>query len=104
MYHVKVIHPRNGSLIGYVGDVSESGLKILSDLPFVKDEHLPMHIQVCEGDAMQFDLAATCKWSGNNEENGYFEGGFCLTQPPANFAALVEALRNRRRDSDESAL
>jgi hypothetical protein len=96
LFQVKVSNPRNGSLIGYVGNVSESGLKILSYSPFVQEERLRLCMTVPEGESMQFDLDATCKWSGNNSNLGYFEGGFCLDQPSATFASMVEGLRNRR--------
>lgn len=104
MYQVKVIHSRKGSLIGYVGDVSESGLKIVSEVPFVKDERLHMLMQVCEGEVARFDLKATCKWSGNNPDTGYFEGGFFLDQPPAIFGAMVERLGNRHSIVEKSAI
>ncbi len=96
MFQVKVSNSRNGSLIGYVEDISESGLKVVSEAPFVPDERLHMLVQVREGEIAQFDLDATCKWSGANADTGYFEGGFCLYQPPATFAAMVERVRIRR--------
>ncbi len=95
LFQVKVSNPRNGSLIGYVGNVSESGLKILSDSPFVQEECLRLCIKIPD-ENMQFDLDATCKWSGDNSNLGYFEGGFYLDKPSATFASMVEGLRNRR--------
>lgn len=102
MFQVKVSNSRNGSLIGYVGDVSESGFKIVSESPFVPDEHLQVLMQVREGEIAQFDLDATCKWSGNNADTGYFEGGFCLDQPPAKFVSMVGRLRDRHRKAEKN--
>lgn len=104
MYQVKVSNSRNGSLIGYVEDVSESGLKVVSEAPFVPDERLHMLVQIREGEIAQFDLDATCKWSGTNADTGYFEGGFCLYQPPATFAAMIERLRIRRDELEKNAV
>lgn len=90
---IKVSNPRNGALIGYVGDISESGVKIFSDLPFVRDERMRMKIH---GDGIsQFALDAICKWSDNNDGPGYFAGGFYLEQPPAGFIHTVEKLRSQ---------
>jgi hypothetical protein len=101
LFQAKVSNSRNGSLIGYALDVSESGLKVISEAPFVTDEHLHMLVQVREGEISQFDLNAVCKWSGVDADTGYFEGGFCLDQPPATFASMVERLRNRRELNEE---
>lgn len=101
IFGVKVSNPRNGALIGYVGDVSEFGLKVFSELPFVKDERLLMYMQVREDEVMTFDLAATCKWSGNNLDTGYFEGGFCLEHPPAEFTSMVERMRGQHREIEK---
>lgn len=98
LFQAKVSNSRNGSLIGYAVDVSESGLKVISESPFVTDERLPMLMQVRENEIVQFDLDAICKWSGTNPDTGFFEGGFCLEQPPLAFASMVETLRNQNND------
>ncbi len=103
MCHAKVSNPRNGALIGYVGDVSECGLKVLSDAPFVQDEHLHMQMRLGEEKVLQFDLDATCKWSGSFTNNGYFEAGFMLEQPSVEFISMVDNLRikNSEVESEE---
>ncbi len=101
LFQAKVSNSRNGSLIGYALDISESGLKVISESPFVPEERLHMLIQVRGNEIAQFDLDATCKWSGTSEDTGYFEGGFCLDHPPMAFASMVEALRNGREPNEE---
>lgn len=91
--HIKVSNPRNGALIGYVGDISESGVKILSDLPFVRDER--MRIKIHSDGVAQFLLDAVCIWSDNHDEPEYFAGGFFLEQPPAGFISTVEKWRSQ---------
>lgn len=100
MFHAKVSNPRNGALIGYVGDVSEFGLKVLSDTPFVQDEQLRMYMQLREEKTAQFDLDATCKWAENNAETGYFEAGFSLAQPSVEFTSMVEKLRVKNSEME----
>ncbi len=94
IFGVKVSNPRNGVLIGYVGDMSEFGLKIFSELPFVRDERLRMYLQVRE-EVIACDLNAICKWSGKSADVGFFEGGFCVEYPPASYTAMVKRLRGR---------
>ncbi len=101
LFQAKVSNSRNGSLIGYALDVSESGLKVISESPFVTDERLHMLMQVRENEIVQFDLDATCKWSGTNADTGYFEGGFCLDHPPSAFASMVETLRNQHNEIEQ---
>ncbi len=91
---VKVSNPRNGALIGYIGDVSESGIKIFSDLPFVRDERMRMTIH--NNGVAQFALDAICRWSDSEEEHENFAGGFYLVKPPAGFTDMVKKLRSQR--------
>lgn len=91
---IKVSNPRNGALIGYIGDVSESGIKIFSDLPFVRDERMRMKIH--SDDIAQLALDAICRWSDNDDEQEHFAGGFYLVKPPAGFTDMVKKLRSQR--------
>lgn len=95
---IKVSNPRNGALIGYLGDVSESGIKIFSDLPFVRDERMRMKIH-SDGIA-QLALDAICRWSDNDDEQEHFAGGFYLVKPPAGFTELVKKLRGQRSSNE----
>lgn len=102
MSHAKVSNPRNGALIGYVGDISEHGLKVLSDAPFVQDEHLHMQMRLGEEKTLQFDLDATCIWSGSFTNNGFFEAGFLLEQPSPEFLSMVDNLRIKNSEAENS--
>jgi hypothetical protein len=102
MFRVKASNPRTGALIGYVGDVSEYGLKLFSDVSFVPDEQvlLRLRMRIHEDEVLQFDLNLTCKWSGFNPKNGYLESGFELEQPSAEFTLMVENMRIQRGEID----
>lgn len=102
IFRVKVSNPKTNALIGYVGDVSENGLKLLSDTQFAQgdDVHFRMRMRVSESETLQFDLHLTCMWSGTNGKTGYFEAGFILQQPSAEFTLMVEKMRIQRGDTD----
>ena len=102
LFRVKVSNPTTGALIGYVGDVSETGLKLLSDKVFEAGERviLRMRMRVKEDEILQFDLDVTCRWSGTNAKTGYFEAGFILEQPSAEFTLMVEKMRIQRGEVD----
>ncbi len=102
IFRVKVSDPKTDALIGYVGDVSETGLKLLSDIRFAQGVRLPIRLRmrVKENEVLQFDLDVTCKWSGNNAKTGYFEAGFRLEQPSAEFSLMVEKMRIQRGETE----
>ncbi len=102
IFRVKVSNPKTNALIGYVGDVSETGLKVLSDKAFVQDEQvsLRLRMRVKDDEVLQFDLAVTCKWSGSNVKTGYYEAGFILDEPSAEFVLMVEKLRIQRGETE----
>lgn len=102
IFRVKVSNPKTNALIGYVGDVSEQGLKVLSDTSFAQDARVPLRLRMRlrEDEVLQFDLDVTCKWSGTNAKTGYFEAGFILEQPSAEFTLMVEKLRIQRGEAE----
>ncbi len=103
IFRVKVSDPKSGGLIGYVGDVSEFGFKLLSDTAIEPGTQMDLRLRMrlAEHELLQIDLNARCKWSGVNDKTGYFEAGFILEQPSAEFSALVEKLRIMRGEFDE---
>ena len=102
IFRVKVSNPKTNALIGYVGDVSEHGLKLLSDTPFAQGARLPVRLRmrVKEDEVLQFDLDVTYKWTGSNPKTGYFEAGFILEQRSAEFTLLVEKMRVQRGETE----
>lgn len=102
IFRVKVSNPKTGALIGYVGDVSENGLRLLSDTAIEAGVRMPLRVRmrVREDEVLQFDLDVTCKWSGTNAKTGYFEAGFILERPSTEFTLMVEKLRIQRGETD----
>jgi len=105
IFRVKVIDPFTGALIGYVGDVSEHGLRVLSDKPYSQGAYvsLRMRMRLREEETLQFDLFVSCRWTGTNTKTGYFEAGFILERPSDEFTVMVEKMRIQRGEPDTNA-
>jgi hypothetical protein len=98
LFRIKVYSRRSDQLIGYVGDLSETGLKLLSDTAMEPDSHKTLRLKMRVGDdqLLQLDIEVRCMWSSENEKTGRFESGFTLLQPSAEFARLVADLQAAR--------
>jgi hypothetical protein len=106
IFRVKVSDPKSGALIGYVGDVSEHGLRVLSDKPFTPGAvvSLRMRMRLKEDETLQFDLLdMICRWSGTNAKTGYFEAGFLVEHPSAEFSLMVENMRIQRGEAENDS-
>lgn len=97
IFRIKVYDTRN-LLIGYVADVSETGLRLLSDslMESGTDMTLRLKMRVGEDKSLQMDVNATCMWARENEKTGHFEAGFALINGSAEYSKLVRDLRVTR--------
>lgn len=104
MFRVKAFDPMTNVLIGYVGDVSESGLKLLSDTPFAEGVAMPVRLRMKlkEEEVLQFDLEITCIWIGVNAKTDYYEAGFKVDTPSAEFMWMVDRMRIQRNEMESS--
>lgn len=101
IFRIKVSDCQTDQLIGYVGDVSESGLRLLSDTPQEVDSCLDLRLRMRdrEGELRKVDIQALCLWSQENPRTGHFESGFRLAQDSEAFTLLVRNMRPMRRVS-----
>ncbi len=102
LFRVKVSNPENGLFLGYVGDVSYSGLKLVADTQLPPGEILPLRLRMRlnETEVLQVDVRARTQWCAENPKTGHWETGCLLMQPSAEFDALVDrmgALRDATR-------
>lgn len=94
MYRIKVLNRDNDYLLGYVADLSETGLRLLSDTPQVVDTRLPLRLKmrVAENEMLVMDIDAICMWARESEKTDFFESGFTLTKPSPDYSKLVQEL------------
>jgi hypothetical protein len=102
IFRVKAMDPKTNVLIGYVGDVSETGLKLLSDTPFVEGLNMPVRLRMRlkEEEVLQIDLEISCVWIGVNQKTDYYEAGFRVDNPSAEYLLMVERMRIQRNEMD----
>ncbi|WP_312935014.1 PilZ domain-containing protein [Pseudomonas sp.] len=84
-----------GHSLGYLGNVSESGLMLLSELPVMVGPDFELQIRVpLKGGGHQFiNLTASCVWCQEDETPGHYNSGFMLLQAPRDYDSFVRALQ-----------
>lgn len=95
-YYLKVFNRYTDQPIGYLGNVSEDGLMIISDLPMLvgPDFDLQLKLPAREGGPQLIDLTATCLWCHEDVHPGHYDAGFMLLEAPREYECLVRALRD----------
>ncbi|MDH1264426.1 PilZ domain-containing protein [Pseudomonas sp. GD03944] len=99
IFRIKVSKRPEDRLIGYVGDVSDNGLRLLSDTLMEVDSIMALRLRMRdkEGEMRQVDIEALCLWARENTRTGHFEAGFVLPEPSAAFTDLVNGMRAKRK-------
>lgn len=94
MYRIKVLNRHNDYLLGYVADLSETGLRLLSDTPQAVDTRLSLRLKMrlAEDEMLVMDIDAICMWSRESEKPDFFESGFTLTKPSPDYSEVVQEL------------
>ncbi len=98
IFRIKVSTRPDDRLIGYVGDLSDSGLRLLGDalLEVGSEMSLRLRMRDREGEMRHVDIEVVCLWSRENTKTGYFEAGFTLAKPSNEFARWISGLRVTR--------
>ncbi|MEE1869527.1 MULTISPECIES: PilZ domain-containing protein [Pseudomonas] len=95
-YFLKVFNRFTDQPIGYLGNVSEDGLMLISQLPMLVGPDFELQLKVIgrSGGVHLINLTASCLWCHEDETPGHYDSGFMLLQAPDEYAKLVRALRN----------
>lgn len=98
-FRIKISDRERDELIGYAGDVSECGIKLLTDSPVEPGAALQLRVRMRdrEGEMRQVDVDMTCQWSQENTRTGFFEAGLALTGESPEYVVLIERMRSRRK-------
>ncbi|WP_077045717.1 PilZ domain-containing protein [Pseudomonas sp. KK4] len=94
-YFLKVFNSVTDKPIGYLGNVSEDGLMLISQLPMMigADFDLRLKIPAVDGGQQIIELRACCLWCHEDETPRHYDAGFSLLRAPPEYAQLVEALK-----------
>ncbi|MFL1503603.1 PilZ domain-containing protein [Pseudomonas sp. O64] len=82
--------------IGFLGNVSEDGLMLISQLPMMVDVDFELRLKVPgpDGEFQAIDLTATCLWSHEDINPQHYDSGFSVIQACDEYAQLIKALLN----------
>lgn len=91
---LKVFNRLTDKPIGYLGNVSEDGLMLISQLPMMIDVtfELRLKIPTADGDFQAIDLTAMCLWSHEDVNPQHYDSGFRVVEAPEAYGQLISAL------------
>ena len=91
---LKVFNRLTDKPIGYLGNVSEDGLMLISQLPMMVDVafELRLKIPLADGDFQAIDLTAMCLWSHEDVNPQHYDSGFRVVEAPEAYGHLISAL------------
>jgi len=94
-YFLRVFNSVTDKPIGFLGNVSEDGLMLISQLPMMigADFELRLKIPLPDGRLQVVDLGACCLWCHEDATPLHYDAGFRLQWAAPEFADLVQALR-----------
>lgn len=94
-FFLKVFNRFTDKPIGYLGNVSDGGLMLISQLPMLVDANFEFRIKLpgADGEVQFIDLTARCLWCREDLTPHYYDSGFILYQPPAEYSGLIGALQ-----------
>ncbi|KAE9639221.1 PilZ domain-containing protein [Pseudomonas sp. PB106] len=94
-YFLRVFNSVTDKPIGFLGNVSEDGLMLISQLPMMIGVDFNLRLKIPMGDGCQqvVDLTACCLWCHEDATPQHFDAGFILRRPPAEYGQLVQALK-----------
>jgi len=94
-YFLRVFNSVTDKPIGFLGNVSEDGLMLISQLPMMigADFDLRLKIPMAGGCHQVIDLNACCLWCHEDTTPHHYDAGFCLQRAPPEYGQLVDALK-----------
>ncbi|MBT2337977.1 MULTISPECIES: PilZ domain-containing protein [Pseudomonas] len=91
---LKVFNGINDKPIGFLGNVSQDGLMLISHLPLMVGADFDLLLKVPGDDGLQhIVLRANCLWCREDVTPQHFDAGFSLHWAPPEYGQLVCALQ-----------
>jgi hypothetical protein len=94
-YFLRVFNSVTDKPIGFLGNVSEDGLMLISQLPMMIGVDFALRLKIPMGDGCHqvIDFSACCLWCHEDATPQHYDAGFSLHRPPAEYGQLVRALK-----------
>ena len=82
--------------MGYLGNASEGGLVLISQLPLLVEADFQLRFKLpgSDGRVQLIDLVARCLWCREDVTPNVYDSGFILYQPPEEYLALIGDLHH----------
>lgn len=93
-YFLQVFNRITDKPIGFLGNVSENGLMLISQLPMMinVDFELCLKVPTAQGEFQTIDLTATCLWSHEDVNPQHYDSGFRVQNASEEYRQLIDAL------------
>jgi hypothetical protein len=93
-YFLQVFNRLTDKPIGFLGNVSEDGLMLISQLPMMVDVdfELRLKIPMADGTLVPVDLTATCLWSREDINPQHYDSGFKVSEASREYPQLINSL------------
>ncbi|VVO06491.1 PilZ domain-containing protein [Pseudomonas fluorescens] len=94
-YFLRVFNSLTDKPIGFLGNVSEDGLMLISQLPMMIGADFELRLKIPASDTclQVIDLTASCLWCHEDTTPHHYDAGFVVLQAPAEYRQLVNALQ-----------
>ena len=94
-YYLQVFNRYTDRPLGCLGNVSEQGMMLISDLPILVGADFQLRLKVPDGKngVYNIDINASCLWCQEDETPGVFDSGFKLQAAPPEYYHLIQALQ-----------
>ncbi|KPW36452.1 hypothetical protein ALP45_04117 [Pseudomonas coronafaciens pv. atropurpurea] len=92
--YLQVFNRHTGRPIGCLGNVSEEGLMLISELPLLVGARFDLCLKRPGSDTGQpLEVSATCLWCREDETPGSFDSGFELPEVSTEYLEFIELLQ-----------
>ncbi len=93
---LKVYNRFTDQSIGQLGNASEDGLMLISQLPVLvgPDYELQLRLPLPGNGQQLIDLTASCLWCREDQTPGHYDSGFMLLRAPREYEEFVRSLRD----------
>ncbi|WP_459749609.1 PilZ domain-containing protein [Pseudomonas sp. 3A(2025)] len=95
-YYLQVFNRYTDRPMGCLGNVSEDGLMLISDLPMLVGGRFDLRLKVPYGNDgfRAIDVSATCQWCHEDETPGCYDSGFHVQEAPSEYLDLMLSLQH----------
>ncbi len=95
-YYLNVYNRFTDKPLGFIGNLSETGLMLISPYPMMTDARFEMRLKIPgqHGQLRYIDFSATCRWSREDVTPGSFDSGFVLNTPTSDIRNMIDALHH----------